>query len=379
MAFLSHLINRLILILSLLIFFIPNASAVAVVNITQLTYGTNTSYGNPSWSPDGSKIAYSYISGSNYSLWIMNSNGSNPVPLTRADFNNPVHKTSAYWVDSEPRWSSDGSRIVFQRNYYDEGGGHEGNFIYIINMGGSNQRMFFGATGSPAISPDGKYIAFQGGNIKDIMVTPEQGYGIYVMEIYRTNIKILTDDLGDELTPSWSPDGKRIVFTKGGIDGTIHIMNSDGSNMVSTGQQGIYPRWSPDGKYIAFISRRSGDMFRSMRLFHIYIMDIDGTNVTQLTFGDKRSDGVFDWSPDGTKIIFGSAVPPTLPTSISNLYIMTLDFNVTPTSTLTATQPTTVASTITQIATTQTPSVPSFSLLSALVSLFILVLIRRIK
>ncbi len=382
MVSLPYNIDRFILILFLLIFFNQNASAVAVVNITQLTYGTNTSYGNPSWSPDGSKIAYSYISGSNYSLWIMNSNGSNPVPLTRADFNNPVHKTSAYWVDSEPRWSSDGSRIVFQRNYYDEGGGHEGNFIYIINMDGSNQRMFFGATGSPAISPDGKYIAFQGGNIKDIMVTPEQGYGIYVTEIYKTNIKILTDDLGDELTPSWSPDGKRIVFTKGGIDGTIHIMNSDGSNMVSTGQQGIYPRWSPDGKYIAFISRRSSDMFRSMRLFHIYIMDIDGTNVTQLTFGDKRLDGIFDWSPDGTKIIFGSAVPPTAPTSISNLYIMTLDFNVTatPTPTLTATQTPTITPTETPALTaTQTPEAPGFSLLVALVSMCIFVLIRRIK
>ncbi len=162
-------------------------------------------------------------------------------------------------------------------------------------------------------------------------------------------------------------------------------MNVDGSNARNIGQGGYYAKMSPNGKYIAFLSERAGDMFRSFKLYHIYIMDIDGTNVTQLTFDDKREDGLFDWSPDGTKIVFGSEVPPTAPSGISNIYVMTLDFNATsptaiPTATPTATPTVTQTPTFTPTATaTQTPGVPGFSLLVAIVSLSILVLIKRIK
>ncbi len=363
MAFLSNITN---LILIILIFFIPNASAVAVVNITQITHGTNMSYGNPSWSADCSKIAYSAgTADEHYYIWVINSDGSNPIQVT----------DGKGVVDLNPSWSPDCSKIIFLRTL-----GDGSSFIYIINSDGSNLKKLLGATGNPAVSPDGHYIAFDAGGVDGVPVTPEQGYGIYVMNIDGTNIKRLTDDFGDEVVPSWSPDGKKIVFSRGG---TIHIMNSDGSNMTSTGQGGYFTRWSPDGKHIAFLSGRAGDRFRSMELYHIYVMDIDGTNITQLTFGNNRSDGLFDWSPDSTKIIFGSAVPPTAPTSVSNLYIMTLDFNLTtPVPTLTSTQTPMVTqiSTITPTATTTpTPGIPGFSLMVALVSLFILVFVIRRK
>ncbi|PKL53149.1 MAG: hypothetical protein CVV36_08645 [Candidatus Methanoperedenaceae archaeon HGW-Methanoperedenaceae-1] len=367
MMSLPHHINRYILILFLLIILIPQVSAVVVTNITQLTYSIEIGYSDPSWSPDGSKIVYNYILGSNYSLWIMNANGSNPVPLTRADINNPVHRTSAYWVDSEPRWSSDGSKIVFQRTYYYDGGGYMGFFVYIINTDGPNQRMLISGY-NPSISPDVKYIAFDAGSAGGIFATAEQGSNIFVMNVDGTNIKRLTDDKGNEVAPSWSPDGKKLVFTK---DGTIYIMNADGSNKTSTGQGGHNARWSPDGKRIAFVSERAGDMMWSMKLFYIYVMDIDGSNVTKLTLGENRWDWIGDWSPNGTMIIFYSSIPPDAKT---NLYTMTLDFNVTsPTAT-----PTVIKTpTITQTATTTVTRTPGFSLLLALASIFLLILVKR--
>jgi Tol biopolymer transport system component len=359
--------NRSILIL-FLIFLNPNVSAVAVINITQLTYGTDTTYGDPAWSPDGKEIVYGADSGNNYSISVMNANGNNPVKLTGGTV--PYHT---------PRWSPDGSKIVFERD----------NFIYIMDSNGSNQRMLLAPAGNPGISPDGKYIVFDAGAISiagagvDIThieggimggVTPEMGGGIVVMNINDTNIKRLTNDPGDEIQPSWSPDSKKIVFTEGG---TIIIMNVNGSNARSTGQGGYYAKMSPNGKYIAFLSERAGDMFRSFKLYHIYIMDIDGTNVTQLTFDDKREDGLFDWSPDGTKIVFGSEVPPTAPSGISNIFVMTLDFNATsPTATPTATPIVTQTPIFTPTA-TQSLRAPGFSLLVAIVSLSTLVLIKR--
>ncbi|KCZ72800.1 periplasmic component of the Tol biopolymer transport system [Candidatus Methanoperedens nitroreducens] len=345
MRYLPYCINRSILILFLLIFLIPNVSGVAVTNITQLTYGTDTSYGNPAWSPDGKKI----VLNKNEIIHTMNVDGSN---ITSTGQN-------GYYA----KWFPDGSKIVFEW----------GNSVYIMNSDGSNQKMLISVAGSPSISQDGQYIAFDGGAVKGFGTTPEQGRGIFIIDINGTNIKRLTDDFGDEIMPSWSPNSQKIVFTKNGI---INIMDADGSNMTSTGQQGIYARWSPDGKYIAFLSSRAGDLFQGMNLEHIYVMDVDGTNVTQLTFGDDRWDKTFDWSPDGTKIVFTSEVPPTAPKTINNIYIMTLDFNVTsPTTAPTVIQ----TPTITQTATTTATQTPGFSLLLALASLSILVLIRKIE
>ncbi len=178
--------NRSILILFLLIFLIPNVSAVAVINITQLTYGTDTTYGDPAWSPDGKEIVYGADSGNNYSILVMNANGGNQVKLTSGTV--PYHT---------PRWSPDGSKIVFERD----------NFIYIMDFNGSHQKMLLAPAYNPSISPDGKYIAFDAGAISiagagvDIThiegglmggVTPEMGSGIVVMSINGTNIKRLT-------------------------------------------------------------------------------------------------------------------------------------------------------------------------------------------
>jgi Tol biopolymer transport system component len=353
--------NRSILIL-FLIFLIPNVSAVAVINITQLTYGTDTSYGDPSWSSDGKNIVFD----KGGIIHIMNADGNNMIS---------TGQEGAY-----AKWSPDGSKIVFQR----------GTFVYIMDSNGSNQKMLLAPAYDPSISPDGKYIAFDAGAINiagagvDIRhieggimggITPEMGSGIVVMNINGTNIKRLTNDPGDEIQPSWSPDSKKIIFTE---SGTIIIMNIDGSNVRSTGQTGYYPRWSPDGKHIAFLSERAGDMFLNMKLYHIYIMDIDGTNVTQLTFGN-RWDWSLDLSPDGKKIVFDSEVPPAAPKTIHNLYVMTLDFNATsPTAMPTAIPTVTQTPTFTPTATaTQTQEVPGFSLLMAIGALSILVLIKR--
>ena len=133
---------------------------------------------------------------------------------------------------------------------------------------------------------------------------------IYVMDANGGNQRRLTNNRHDDWSPSWSPDGKRIVFSSNRDkdnphDYEIYVMDADGQNeqrLTNNPDEDRSPSWSPDGKRIAFESDRKGDWVK----FDIYVMDADGGNQQKLT-NHRAWDGSPSWSPDGERITFYSS------------------------------------------------------------------------
>jgi TolB protein len=126
--------------------------------------------------------------------------------------------------DSSPSWSADGKKMAFS-------GVLQGNWdIYVINANGSGlKRITKSSAGdfSPTWSPDGKKIAFvrQRGEGDPSTVCESC---IYKIKVNRTGLTRLTDTKGFASDPAWSPNGKKIAFSKfvRRIGGQIFTMNA---------------------------------------------------------------------------------------------------------------------------------------------------------
>jgi len=154
---------------------------------------------------------------------------------------------------------------------------------------------------SPSWSPDGNKILFLSYIEPPAdSIEPSPGGGIYVMDADgsdRTQVLAVPSYVGAR-SVSWSPDGNRIVYASGG---SIITMDADGTNPeLVVAWESIYditdwPSYSPDGSKILFALATGG----------IFVVGIDGSNQTRLS-----PEGVDDyypaWSPDGTKIAFDS-------------------------------------------------------------------------
>ena len=103
-----------------------------------------------------------------------------------------------------------------------------------------------------------------------------------------------------EQHPSWSPDGTKILFTRGDVMSNIDVfaMDADGGNarrLTEHRDRDERASWSPDGRSIAFVSQREGAV-------EIWLMDADGGNKTKLVRGRRPA-----WTPDGSRIVFTSS------------------------------------------------------------------------
>ena len=194
--------------------------------------------------------------------------------------------------------------------------------IYTVNTDGSDLRRLtnFGVyTAEGVLSPDGRRIVFT--SLKD------GDLDIYTMNVDGTDVRRLTNIAGYDGGPWWSPDGRQIVYRayhptdpaelKDYQDllaqrivrpskMELWVMNADGSGQRQITQLGganFGPSWTPDGKHIIFSSNYTSPHGGN---FDLYVIGLDGSGLTQVT-NDDGFDGFPMFSPDGRKLVWGAS------------------------------------------------------------------------
>jgi TolB protein len=240
--------------------------------------------GAPDISPDGERIAYiSNVSG-NFAIWVMRSDGTQKHRLIGA----PGYD---YF---QPRWSPDGTRLVFTRCNV-QPGFTEYCDIDIAHADGSRALRLVGGhrnNGDATFSPDGRWVAFdsdRAGLQSAVWRVSARGGGL---------IRLTPANL-EAFWPSWSPDGRHMLFTSNSFrpGSDVFVMNADGSGRrqlthFDAGHQGGFASYSPNGRGIVLISdlmRRPGGASNDL-----YVMRADGSRLIRIV-ADHPHIALSDW------------------------------------------------------------------------------------
>ena len=244
---------------------------------------------NPAWSPDGTGVVYQ------------------KVDFTARPQNQPLYSwdpdIEVQYTDVFPRFSRDGKLAISDiKNLATTATAS----ISVMNADGSGKKVVFsdksGAAFVPTWSPDGQWIAFGFGGFFNARETVPAKL-MMVRSDGSQKSKDLTKGLPNSGFPTWSADGKQIIYRVWGAgEYGLRVLNLDnGSIRTLTTELDNFPAYSPGGDLITFTRRDAKTLD-----YDIFTMRPDGTEIKQLTT-TPGNDSHSSWSPDGQYILWSSA------------------------------------------------------------------------
>ena len=187
---------------------------------------------------------------------------------------------------------------------------HIGRIIFTCTRGDFNQLCMVNADGTdyqqitnvqahnyyPVYSPLGGsivYAANQNGGVFDLFLFVFNG----------SRLIRLTENIGNVFSPSFSPDGNTILFANRAAEGptslwTVENTGKDPKLLYAGPNTIVSADWSPDGSMIAFAMAVD-----QPNAYEIFLLNADGTNARQITYGLGGIGGSLDWSPDGRSLL----------------------------------------------------------------------------
>ena len=241
---------------------------------------------HPSWSADGNQVVYERI--------LQPAATEHLVPTVSRD-----PEFELFLSEPFPAFSPDGKKLLYSQ-YGGNGTGVGDTTIELMNADGSEKHPLYHKDGTSAFdavwSPAGDMIAFCVGRYFRAAGLPSAQ--IALMKPDGSAYREIAEEGVNNGFPSWSPDGKRLVYKRGKQLVILSVADGKVVPLTDGTHYDNFPKWSPKGDVIMFTTDRDDD-------WELYTIRPDGTGIRRLT-NSPGNDAHSIWSDDGEWVVFSS-------------------------------------------------------------------------